>query len=151
MPFKVKDLMIDVSSESQLRFTPPVTIFCCRLGCTAITEVCRFYCTVIPTNPCGYLHTYGGCGFPFTHVPCVAGTCAGSETPWTPQINPQQFGSLKEQLKFALEAAEAQEKAAAESLKPQTVADVEMLEKKLTEALDELRARKAELQKKPAK
>jgi hypothetical protein len=102
-----------------------------------------------------------GCTF---HLPsiCQAGsltiTCFASQGPTdpttpiiqaTPQLSGPVLGGLKQQLKEALTAVEKQEAAEAESLKPQTLADVEMLEKKFSEAQEELRARKAELQKKP--
>ena len=52
---------------------------------------------------------------------------------------------MKEQLKQQLAEVEKQEQSAAESLRPQTVAEVDELQKKLQEALDELKARRAEL------
>ena len=79
------------------------------------------------------------------HHELHADDCANS------RFGAQQAGSLKEQLQAALQAAEAQEKATEESLKPQSVVDVDMLEKKLNEVLDELNVRKSELQKKPAR
>jgi hypothetical protein len=156
MPFKIKDLMIDVTTESTAR--PAGTLcnptFICRLGCTGLTQVCGFYCTFITHDTCRFNFT-NICGFANTHITCVLGSCVGySEiTTWTWQLTtPQvggveQFGALKEQLKAALEAAETQEKAMQDSLKPQTTAEVDMLEKKLTEALEDLHARKAELKK----
>ncbi len=53
--------------------------------------------------------------------------------------------ALKEQLKQQLAEVEKQEQAAAESMRPQTVAEVDNLQKKLQDALDELKARRAEL------
>jgi hypothetical protein len=161
MPFKVKDLMIDVTSQGHT-YTACQPTYLCRIGCTAITQTaCQLQCSIIHTiHPCGLIYatvfpTQTACGFGGTQV-CFA-TCLGSETPWNlglqgdPALGVQQAGSLKEQLKAALQAAEAQEKATEEGLKPQSVADVEMLEKKLNEALDELKVRKTELQKKPVK
>jgi hypothetical protein len=58
-----------------------------------------------------------------------------------------QFGSLKDNLKAGLKAEEAREKTVQENQTPQTLAEVELLETKLTAALEELRARKAELRK----
>jgi hypothetical protein len=159
MPFKVKDLMIDLTTQGKIRNDCQPTL-ACRVGGTVTTPVCGLHCSIIPTvQLCGFyatLHpTTTICGFAGT-LPCLA-TCLGSETPWTPvlqgdpQTGVQQGASLKEQLQAALQQVEAQEKTTEESLKPQSVADVEMLEKKLNEALDELRVRKTELQKKPAK
>jgi hypothetical protein len=156
MSFKVKDLMIDLTTQGQIHTGCQAT-YLCRLGCTAVTEVCHFHnsvihlCRLYPTNP-----TPTDCGFAATQV------CYGSWTPTdttiyaltitpTPQFGAQQADSLKEQLQAALQAAEAQEKATEESLKPQSVADVDLPEKKLNEARDGLKVRKSELQKKPAK
>jgi hypothetical protein len=55
---------------------------------------------------------------------------------------------LKEQLKQALAQVEVQERAMDESLKPQSIDEVDQLEQKLTEALNELRTRRQELQQK---
>jgi translation elongation factor EF-Tu-like GTPase len=73
-------------------------------------------------------------------------------TPQTPVINqvgmvanPQNLAELKAQLRQSLAQVEAQEQAIAESMKPQTVEESDMLEQKLTEALDELRQHKEEL------
>jgi 16S rRNA G1207 methylase RsmC len=73
-------------------------------------------------------------------------------TPQTPVINqggmvanPQNLAELKAQLRQSLAQVEAQEQVMAESMKPQTVEEVDMLEQKLTEALHELRHHKEEL------
>ena len=58
------------------------------------------------------------------------------------------LGALKEQLKRQLAAIEKQEQAAEEALKPQTVSQVDQLMKKLQEAMDELKTRRAELARK---
>jgi hypothetical protein len=58
---------------------------------------------------------------------------------------------LKEQLKQQLAAVEKQHGAAEESLRPQTVAQVDDLQKKLEAALEELKARRTELQQKDKK
>jgi hypothetical protein len=52
---------------------------------------------------------------------------------------------LKEDLLAAVEAVERQEKILTEAGKPQTLAEAEELEKKLTEALREVQAYKKEL------
>jgi hypothetical protein len=59
---------------------------------------------------------------------------------------------LKNELRIAMQQVDQREEAlqaAAQgaALQPQTIAEVDALEKKLLEALDELRARRAELQK----
>lgn len=55
---------------------------------------------------------------------------------------------MKEQLKKALAQVEAKEQAVAESLKPQTVEQVDELERKMKDALQELQQRREELKRK---
>jgi len=63
-----------------------------------------------------------------------------------------ELGVLKNQLRFAMQQVNQREgvlQAAAEraARQPQTIAEVDALEKKLSDALEELRSRRAELQK----
>jgi len=58
---------------------------------------------------------------------------------------------LKEQLKQQLADVETQYSAAEESLRPQTVAQVDALQKKLEAAVEELKARRTELEQKDKK
>ena len=137
--FKVKDLMIDVTSVQQAQI------------CVNFTRICYFQCTFQIT--CNFFHSQicrFGCTVFNTPIPCVAGTtitftptCPGSVDPPF-QVDP---ATLKEQLQAQLAAVEAAEKAVNDQLQPQTVADVDMLTQKLTEAMEALKARKAELQK----
>jgi hypothetical protein len=57
---------------------------------------------------------------------------------------------LKAQLQQALARVEAQEKMQDESLQPQTVEQVDELEKKLTDALSELKAHREAIKKRDA-
>jgi hypothetical protein len=57
-----------------------------------------------------------------------------------------ELSVLKEQLKQQLADVEQQHSAAEESLRPQTIAQVDELQKKLEAALDELKARRTELE-----
>lgn len=154
MAFKVKDLMIDVTSVAGVQ--PGQVAVLCRFGCTyyAAFSGCHLACTYLAVSACHY-----GCSFFYPSF-CQHGsvtvtlTCPGTLVTDTgpifetlPQLSGEALGNLKEQLKLALDQAEKQQAAETQSLTPQTVADVEMLEKKLGEALDELRARKAELKK----
>ena len=157
MAFKVKDLMIDVSAAAGA--LPDQAALYCRFGCTyyAAFSGCHLACTYLAFSGCHY-----GCSFAFPSychygsvTVTITQTCPGSLVTDTgpilqtiPQLGGEALGNLKEQLKTALEMAEKQQAAEVQSQTPQTVADVEMLEKKLGEALDELRARKSELQKK---
>ncbi len=144
MPFKVKDLLIDVSATQAL--TPTIqchpTLIACHYGCTYFIS-CHYACSQVASY-CQY-----------GSVPTTIVTCPGSlvtdTTPIiqaTPTLEGPQVATLKQQLKQALEVAERQEAAIDQSMQPQSVADVEMLEGKLNDALAELKARKAQLQKK---
>ncbi len=143
MPFRLKDLMIDVTAAGS------------ALQHEGIYKHCGFHYTLVG---CQFIHTFPciwGCTHPPSYYPpChntlpVTLTCPGSlitDTLGTGTIleNP---GFVKERLKVALAAAEAAEKAQEQSFEVQTVADADLLEQKLAGALEELRARKAELQK----
>ena len=142
MTFKVRDLMIDVSSATAQLQCPNYTLIACRFYCTYVVSICHYGCSLYYPSVCAFGSV--------THTI----TCPGSIPDTTPifQTIPQVGGpvlaNLKDQLKQALEMAERQEAAQAESQQLQTVADAEMLEKKLNEAIEDVRARKAELQKK---
>lgn len=144
MTFKVKDLMIDVSSATAQIQCPNHTQILCRFYCTYVVSFCHYGCTFYYPSVCGFGSV--------TVTPTI--TCPGSipDTTYVFQTIPQASGpalaNLKDQLKQALDLAERQEAAEAESQQVQTVADAEMLEKKLHEAIEDVRARKAELQKK---
>lgn len=107
---------------------------CSGLACSVVA--CSRVCSLVPTicpNP--------------TFVTCPGGSFV---TPG-PDPGPVEIAStleeLKAQLKQQLAAVEEQEKATAESLKPQTVAEADDLQAKLQGAMDELKARRAELEK----
>jgi hypothetical protein len=144
MTFKVKDLMIDVSSATAQIQCPNFTLIGCHFYCTYVISVCHYGCSF-------YYPSF--CAFGSVTVTQTI-TCAGSipDTTYVFQTIPQASGpalaNLKDQLKQALDLAERQEAAQTESQQVQTVADAEMLEKKLNEAIEDVRARKAELQKK---
>jgi hypothetical protein len=158
MPFKVRDLMIDVA--------PGVGgVGFCRLG---TCMMCTNQVTII--TPCGKCSYFSPYAFELTPlITRITPTCGFSRDPtivFNPTIvfdepvpiapnqfmaqagvvaNPQNLAELKAQLRQSLAQVEAQEQAMAESMKPQTVEEADMLEQKLTEALDELRQHKEEL------
>ena len=119
MAFKVKDLMIDVTSVAGVQ--PGQVAAFCRFGCTYFGAYsgCHLACTYLAVSACHY-----GCSFFYPSI-CQYGSVTVTQT--CPGTLVTDTGPIFET--------------------PQTVADVEMLEKKLGEALDELRARKAELKK----
>lgn len=82
-----------------------------------------------------------------TYVTCPGDTLVptGPGDPGPEQLT--SLAELKAQLKKQLAAVEEHEKATAESLKPQTVAEVDDLQAKLQAALEELKSRRAELEK----
>jgi hypothetical protein len=82
--------------------------------------------------------------------------CSGGETTdWVdllftpPATSVAALAILKERLHRQLAEVDKQLVAAEESLRPQTVEEVDMLTGKLKEALEELKVRRAELSKKP--
>jgi hypothetical protein len=85
----------------------------------------------------------GGAGC--THPTCGVPTCG--QTLQVAASDPQALAALKAQLQQALAEVDKQGKAAEEALRPQTVAEVDALQKKLQDAMDELKTRRAELEK----
>ncbi len=150
MPFKVKDLMIDVAGESKLQFCRFGTQWPCIRCTRQITQICQ---------PCTPLHDTG-IACKYNTYGCGGLTdCGMSDDPRTPEYTEtiieytrvavaEQIPALKQQLQTALQLIEQREITVNEQLQPQTVEEVNMLESKLTEALDHLKSRKAELQKK---
>ncbi len=140
MPFKVKDLMISVPQGCQLGTGPIVchwlnSHFCILASCgiQSFCGQCSFgsfecggVCSFQPTVPTGY-------------TVCKA---------YSPFTSAEDLAFLKQQLNKALADLEVTERALEESMRPQTVEQVEELEQKLADALEELKKRKGELQKK---
>jgi hypothetical protein len=161
VPFKIKDLMIDVTSIPKaciggtLCAQPSLCGSCSHFvtacgHCSAVVSACGFQCSHLIsfcagcsfaiTNPCT-LHC--------THIgsQCFTGSiaCPGSiitTTPFQVELDP---GVLKEQLKAALKIAEEREKEFNDSLAVKTLADAELLEGKLSEALEEVQRLKKTL------
>ena len=151
MPFKVKDLLVDVTSVvNTIQQCHPT--YMCKFGCSILAfSGCYHVCSHLPS----YCHL--GCTFALPSI-CPQGTqvTCGPTFIWqtetlvqqTPQLRGPVLSSFKENLRLALEVAERQSAAENEALKPQTAAEVEMLETKLGEALEDLRARKVDPNKK---
>jgi len=115
------------------------------IWCDVYTGGCGYY-----TGGCGY-YSYGcgfyswGCGYTCDVITCRWGT--GTITWQVQAADPAgQLAALKQQLQEAISAVQRQEQAASEAGKPATVEEAEMLERKLSEALEEVRSRKAELE-----
>jgi hypothetical protein len=118
----------------------------CTVGCTATCGACTDGCT--NTNTCGA--SGGGCGI-YTET-CGFTPCARSiKPPVIGRMSNDELAKLKSQLRGVLQQvsrrasvlAAAEERAA---LIPQTLAEVDALEQKLSEAMDELRARRTQIQ-----
>ena len=111
-------------------------------------------CTACTANP-----SCAGCSVVISCVHAcsqIASICAGgTRQPFTitgptdpgPEQTATTLAELKDQLKQQLAAIEEQEKAVAESLKPQTVVEADDLKQKLEQALEELATRRTELSK----
>jgi hypothetical protein len=109
--------------------------------CPGGTILCRFDSGICPnaSQIC-----------PGGSIVCQTGSdpCGGSILdPGDILTNPAALSALKEQLRQTLARVEAQEQAAAEGLQPQTIEQVDQLTQQLTEGLEELKARRQELEK----
>ena len=120
MAFKVRDLMINYLPSAPPGQCEASTPFLCGAS---------MFATVNPTCSCG--PRTGFFGFEASPVNSLA-----------------SLSDLKEQLKRQLIEVEKQEAATEESLQPQSVDEVDLLMQKLTDALEELKGRRAELLKK---
>ena len=113
----------------------------CTNGCTATVRNCG--CTA----GC----TVTGCGC--THRTCGGSACTRSiHPPVVAQMAAGDLARLKSQLQLAMQQVNQRESALAaaaeaQAVVPQTLAQVDALQQKLSEAMDELRARRAEIQK----
>ena len=141
MPFRIKDLLINVLPPG--KEDPD----CGDTGwpdCGG-TEWCGgTWCPHSPpVYPC-YVHAKHCLGTPTVHW-----------TPWQfaamrpadPDAAAKQLSTMKAQLKQSLAEIEEHEKRIGERSQPQTVEEIEALQSKLREALDELERRKSDLKK----
>jgi hypothetical protein len=168
VPFRIDDLMINLPDELQgggglcYRFT-------CLWGglysrCKLYISIpCRWYISggCLRLFSCRY-HTCGflsPCQHGITFVDCNHGTLDITDIldeGITPVIQPvagpqpepwrQDFGAVRRQLQQMLEQVDLAEAQAAESMQPQSLEQVDDLEKRLTSALESLRRRRSELQ-----
>jgi hypothetical protein len=63
-----------------------------------------------------------------------------------PVTSMQQLATLRQQLEQSLAQVAANQRALEQQMQPQNLTDLEMLEQKLADAIEEVRARKANLQ-----
>ena len=164
MAFRVRDLMITVLPEEG---RPPLgcpgpTFPNCGFRSCAITDICGYAtpCNIgtrcIGTTRCPGISQLGGCDLsPCSLTPCTDGCsrCTDNATPChTPTTKAVGFVSdgelalLKADLQGALAQIEAEEVGRAERDKPQSIEEIDRLEAEINAALDELRARRDELE-----
>jgi hypothetical protein len=175
--FRVRDLMINVGEGSGgiceiITNCGGVTELCVEntQGC-AFTENCNCTIQTCGANSCGFCTPCSGvsvvcqgCSF-CSHCSsatvvcqlsrCTAHSLCGRSFVCTPTFDQtfdgglqvEHLAALKEELKATLEKMEAHEKVVRERQMPQTVEHVDQAEKKLSEALEALKQRRAELQK----
>lgn len=140
MSFRIRDLMISVlpSAGGMGQGCPTCT------GTTGQVGGC-LTCTGTTGPITGPI---GGC-LPCTGTTGLLGgcfTCTGT-TPALGDQRPQALAELRQQLQGLLSEVEAEEKRLEDAAFPQTAEEAEELEKRLEEALAEVRSRKGNLKK----
>ena len=120
---------------------------CTDVACSL--AVCSFnVCSETGTGiGCLVPNSQGGCG----DISCgdtfdTIGTVSDDCDPDQPARRSANLAALKAQLKQQLAVIEEHEKATNESMRPQTVAEVDELQKKMQAAMEELKARRTELE-----
>lgn len=166
--FKIKDLMINLASGgAELRCVANTTR-CPRLsdltgcGICSLLVSCRAPslcqdCSALVSCPvCSAIVSCQRCSIVSPVVDCLTGSrvgcadtkiCFGSETPLVAET-PEEIEVLRGQLKEQLELLDQREKLLNDQLLPQTLEDAELVEKKLTESLAEIKKIKEGLKKK---
>jgi hypothetical protein len=118
----------------------------CTNNCTATCGACT-QCTHVS---CGCSVTGCGCT---NHTNCGASACVRSvHPPIVSQMAAGDLARLKSQLQVAMQQVNQRESvlaaaAEAQAIVPQTLAQIDALQQKLTEAMEELKARRADIQK----
>jgi hypothetical protein len=145
MAFRVRDLVINILPEGTGEHDRLGCGFSCAFSHCPLGSCDRFtICTYSGCRECsGAITCIGGsaCGGCTLNVTCGASGLLGRGG----AVNPQELAALKAQLRESLRAVESAEQLLAEQMSPQSVGEVEALEKKLQDALEELRARKEQL------
>jgi hypothetical protein len=157
MNFRIKDLMI-----SDLSAAAPERHLICgvkQISCIDRSKIedpgCKFLGTYAGEfdlvnqahyliHQCYYTFPCGGCTFMGTCRPSVVTVL---DTGVTKENSLTALSTLKDQLRQQLAEVEKQQATLEAGLLPQTVEEVDKLSNKLHEALEELKARRAELSK----
>ena len=139
MPFKVKDLMIDVLPKAAIDLPQPCPI----RSCLAQSRIC-------PGGTCGpgSIYCFGGSDFTTWWDRLLPIIYERTSPVIYGQFSAQELAALKADLKQALIEVETRENVLAAGMKPQTLEEAQTLEKKLTDALHEIRHLKGELRQK---
>jgi hypothetical protein len=170
MAFRVSDLVINVVPQTTCQGeTVPIDCggftscqglsdFCDFTSCQGVSDMCgivTMHCRIDTVGGGGGGGPCKGCTLNVTPAPCrcmsgpATGLCPNCSNVRTigggGGVSAHSLAALKAELQRELAAVEAQEEALAARMQPQTVEEVDALEQKLTEALDELKARKKEL------
>jgi hypothetical protein len=137
MAFRVRDLVINVLPEHGGEGLQPA-------DCPGISN-CYPFSSCGRTNAC---YPVSGCRI----VSCIGSRCGGctldiSRLPGFQQgARAEDLAALKTQLTQALREVERFEQVLADSMRPQSIDEIEVLEDKLEDALSELKQRKEQLQ-----
>jgi hypothetical protein len=147
--FKVKDLMIDVTSIELAKKTKDLGL--CRFPtkwCGALlsrcpdNSLCLNRSVFCPTDTLRCPGVTDGCGLNYS-------TCLDSRFFLVDLeklvINPDDINIVRDQMEQVLKAAEVRGTEVAENLRPQTMEQAEFLEQHLEAALDQIREMKDEL------
>jgi len=140
MAFRVRDLVINVLPEQGGAGLEP-------FDCPGISD-CYPFSSCGRTNAC-----YPASCYPFSCriISCIGSRCGGctlnvSGLPVLEQgVTAEDLAALKVQLTQALSEVERAEQVLAESMRPQSIDEIEVLENKLEAALTELKQRKEQL------
>lgn len=133
------------------------TIHTCGVdSCGFCTHFATFGCGCSVCSVCSHCSvvTCGCTACSVVTVPCRLHSICGRSFVCTPtfeafpvDVPAEHLAALKDELRATLKKMEAQEKLVNERQQPQTLEQVDQVEKKLNEALDTLKQRRAELQK----
>jgi hypothetical protein len=157
MPFRVKDILIDVV---QVQPCPQNSLIFCHIYCTRFHTICHWGCSYQischfhpSVYTCGINCSFQFSGCPYHSIACGPHSivCPGGSQPCGGSVfDPGQIdpAAIRERMKAELAAAQAEEETIAEAMRPQTVEQVDLLEGKLKEAMAELAKRREELKKK---
>lgn len=151
--FRIKDLMIKVMPSRRGGVTE---LQCEPWSCGDLDSGCGDSCLVTCGCSDGGCSQHSNCGgdcsdCSYCTAHCSGCTCSNTKYGRTSikqdlsRMGLSTLAALREQLHEALQAIEQRQREIETQLRPKTLADVENLERKITESLEDLRSLKAEL------